>query len=543
MNPAIAIDLGTTNTVIGVQTDETGPKIIYVPQPTEERNRLEEREQIKSAVLFESPKSAVVGVFAANRLDSIRSIKSKMGTRWRATGPFGSGQMMTPAYISSHILKAAFNIIKTKFPAWDQTAIITVPASFNTDQRNDTLQAAELAGFQNVHLLDEPTAAFYFYFEQVIAEDWMERPLSVLVFDFGGGTLDVSIIKVEAHEGIMHIDPIGRSRYNNLGGDDIDLDIAAFMLACWEYATSKELSSLSSQVRKNVFKLFLEKAQAFREEAEDYIANRLELNEFIVTEEVIAGEERLSIQFSRELSRSQYDEITGRFFTDKSEINIYKPIGQALAVAQNIDSNFMKDSLDLVLYTGGASQMAAVRAALECYFAPKACFPISEHEACNTVALGAASCRYDELHHRAEVRMTNRLLEGIYTRSKDGKRYISVVPLTCEPRDDFTAVEDIFRTQRDQIQLTIPLFRGTSPYDSQLSPMRDLELPLDRIVERGTPYSLHYRMSQNKIVELKAVFKTPGGSVEVTGVVDPFSNKRNARDHLHYLCQVNEMKG
>jgi molecular chaperone DnaK len=543
MNPAIAIDLGTTNTVIGVQTDETGPKIIYVPQPTEERNRLEEREQIKSAVLFESQKSAVVGVFAANRLDSIRSIKSKMGTRWRATGPFGSGQMMTPAYISSHILKAAFNIIKTKFPAWDQTAIITVPASFNTDQRNDTLQAAELAGFQNVHLLDEPTAAFYFYFEQVIAEDWMERPLSVLVFDFGGGTLDVSIIKVEAHEGIMHIDPIGRSRYNNLGGDDIDLDIAAFMLACWEYATSKELSSLSSQVRKNVFKLFLEKAQAFREEAEDYIANRLELNEFIVTEEVIAGEEKLSIQFSRELSRSQYDEITGRFFTDKSEINIYKPIGQALAVAQNIDSNFMKDSLDLVLYTGGASQMAAVRAALECYFAPKACFPISEHEACNTVALGAASCRYDELHHRAEVRMTNRLLEGIYTRSKDGKRYISVVPLTCEPRDDFTAVEDIFRTQRDQIQLTIPLFRGTSPYDSQLSPMRDLELPLDRIVERGTPYSLHYRMSQNKIVELKAVFKTPGGSVEVTGVVDPFSNKRNARDHLHYLCQVNEMKG
>src|SRR6266700_5497249 len=141
MNPAIAIDLGTTNTVIGVQTEETGPKIIYVPQPAEDRNRLEEREQIKSAVLFESQKSAVVGVFAANRLDSIHSIKSKMGTRWRAKGPFEIGQMMTPAYISSHILKAAFNVIKTKFPAWDQTAIITVPASFNTDQRNDTLQA------------------------------------------------------------------------------------------------------------------------------------------------------------------------------------------------------------------------------------------------------------------------------------------------------------------------------------------------------------------------------------------------------------------
>src|SRR5262249_31021779 len=160
-------------------------------------------------------------------------------------------------------------------------ALITVPASFNTDQRNDTLQAAELAGFKNVHLLDEPTAAFYFYFDQMRDDDWTKTPRSVLVFDFGGGTLDVSIIKVEARKCIMHIDPIGRSRYNNLGGDDIDLDIAAFMLACWEYETGKELPSLSSQVRKNVFKLFLEKAQAFREEAEDYIVNGLELNEFI----------------------------------------------------------------------------------------------------------------------------------------------------------------------------------------------------------------------------------------------------------------------
>ena len=258
MNPAIAIDLGTTNTVIGVQTDETGPRIIYVNQPVEERDRFEEIEQIKSAVLFESKTNAVVGAFAANRLDSIRSIKSKVGTRWRTTGPFETGQIITPSYVSAHILNTAYNTILAEFSEWDETAIITVPASFNTDQRNDTLQAAELAGFKDVRLLDEPTAAFYFYFDQARDDEWAEKPLSILVFDFGGGTLDVSIIKVESSTGFISIDPVGRSRYNNLGGDDIDLDLAAFFLSCWEYETGKELSSLSPYIKRNLFKIFLE---------------------------------------------------------------------------------------------------------------------------------------------------------------------------------------------------------------------------------------------------------------------------------------------
>ena len=234
MNPAVGIDLGTTNTVVAVQTDDTGPRLVMIPQPIEERRTFEPRDHIKSAVFFESANSAVVGAFAARRLDAIRSIKSRMGTRWRMPHPYDKRMSLTPSYVSAHILKCGFDQVSREYPDWDHAAIVTVPASFNTDQRNDTLRAAKLAGLKNVRLLDEPTAAFYYFFDQNRDSVESERPQTVLVFDFGGGTLDVSIIKVTVGNGGITIDPIGRSRYNNLGGDDIDTDLAAFLLATWQ---------------------------------------------------------------------------------------------------------------------------------------------------------------------------------------------------------------------------------------------------------------------------------------------------------------------
>lgn len=81
MNPAVGVDLGTTNTVVAIQTDATGPRILEIPQPGDERNVFEVKDHIKSAVFFESADQAVVGSFAARRIGSFRSIKSRMGSR------------------------------------------------------------------------------------------------------------------------------------------------------------------------------------------------------------------------------------------------------------------------------------------------------------------------------------------------------------------------------------------------------------------------------------------------------------------------------
>ena len=86
MNPAVGIDLGTTNTVVAVQTDEFAPRILPIRQPADARTQYESFQEIKSAVYFESPNSAVVGRFAAYRLDGIRSVRSRWAVQKRRRG-------------------------------------------------------------------------------------------------------------------------------------------------------------------------------------------------------------------------------------------------------------------------------------------------------------------------------------------------------------------------------------------------------------------------------------------------------------------------
>src|SRR5690242_13650893 len=106
MNPAVGVDLGTTNTVVAVQTDATGPLTFDILQPIDERNVFGPKDHIKSAVYFESEDTAVVGAFAAGRVGAFKSIKSRMGTRWQMPHPFRNVRV-TPRYISAHILKLA----------------------------------------------------------------------------------------------------------------------------------------------------------------------------------------------------------------------------------------------------------------------------------------------------------------------------------------------------------------------------------------------------------------------------------------------------
>ena len=116
MNPAVGVDLGTTNTVVAVQTDDTGPQLLEILQPADERNYLQPLDHIKSAVYFESAETAVVGAFAARRLEAFRSVKSRMGTRWQVRHPHRKGLSMRPAWISAHILSTRIPATPARFP-------------------------------------------------------------------------------------------------------------------------------------------------------------------------------------------------------------------------------------------------------------------------------------------------------------------------------------------------------------------------------------------------------------------------------------------
>ena len=537
INPGVGIDLGTTNTVVSVQTDSTGPVILDIPQPVNDRTRLDNLPQIKSAVFFEDADSAAVGSFANNRIEAFRSIKSHMGTRWKARNSV-TKKFVSPSYLSAHILKLAQQTLVDKFPKWDQTALITVPASFNTDQRSDTIAAAEMAGFRNVKLLDEPTAAFYYFFNQNRDSGYFDKDQYILVFDFGGGTLDVSIIYVTNDKGEIVLDAIGRSRYNNLGGDDIDMEIASFMLASYEFKNGQEVTSLKRKFKEQLYKLFLDKSRNFKEETEDYLKYDEGIPEFFILEDLHVKNEIKKITHKRQLTLNQYENIVAKFLQPKSDLNIYRPIEEAITVANTIDSDFEKHDLNLVLFTGGTSAMNCIQKALKAYFAGKHCFSIDEEEACSTVALGAAACRYDELYGNKNVSMRNRLLESIFTRLPNERTYRTLVPLTCEPTKSFNRIEGKFSLNRSTIRFRLPLFRGVSSNDHQLSPIRDLEIPLDKVLEANTPYELYYRMTENKTISLKVILRGKAGAIEKTADFVVFDDKVDSKSKIA-LCKVN----
>jgi molecular chaperone DnaK (HSP70) len=536
MNPAVGIDLGTTNTVAAVQTDSTGPRLVSIPQPRDLRNSVERQDHIKSAVLFESRTSAVVGAFAARRLDAIRSVKSHMGTRWRRRIR-SLEDFVTAPYVSAHVLRPVVETLTSEFPEWDRTAIVTVPASFNTEQRSDTLEAARLAGLSSVRLLDEPTAAFYYYFDQSRPFFQGGQQQTVLVFDFGGGTLDVAVIQIDAVADRVLIDTIGRSRYNNLGGDDVDLDLGAFFMARWLDETGMTESSIPQPLRARLAQLFITKASHYKEEVEEYLRQGLTPNEFAIDEEVTDGSATLRVTLSELLGEEQYDALSSAYFSAESPLNVFRPIAQALDVAQEIKSDFRKGAIDLVLYTGGASRMRRVEAALRSYFPNAQCYEINYEDACNTVALGAASCRFDEQRRATEVLMKQRLLESIMTRPEHSSTYIPVVPLTAEPSDEFVPVNHRFKTHRQSVTLRIPLFRGGGPSDHNIAPMGQLRLMLPKVLDQGTPYSILYRLTQDKTIQLKVRFDT-SPVIERIGQFD-FSARERRDNASSQLVQVN----
>jgi molecular chaperone DnaK len=537
MELAIAIDLGTTNTVVAFQLDEDGPRLLSLRQPVYDRRRADALDEIKSAVTFESRDDAVVGAFAARRLDAFRSIKSRMGSRWRASHPYDATLRMPPAYIQAHVLKAVVDQVLAQFPNWNCQAVVTVPASFSTEQRHDTLNAAGLAGLKDVRLLDEPTAAFYLYLEQNRDELSLEGETTVAVVDMGGGTLDVSVIKCTARSGLLEVDAIGRSRYNDLGGDDIDRDIAAFMLACWESESGSTVADLPADLRRNLVAMLVERSRSYKEEVEDSLREGGDVPELFVSEEVTSVDGRLPVEIAKNLNRAHYDELTSRYTGTKTETNIYRPISQALHVAEQIDSNFRREKIDLVLYTGGATRIASVATALVNRFAPVPCLSLDEDMACNTVALGAAAFYYDQLNRKESVSVSFRLLETILTRDEQGG-YIPLVPLDCQPGNEFVAVNHDFRFPSRAISLVLPLFRGTDPSGLDVTPMVDLRLVLKTVVDAGTHYSLHYRMNKTKIIEIKAVVGQGEQRFETTESINRASAHRE-RTFSACLASVN----
>jgi molecular chaperone DnaK (HSP70)/tetratricopeptide (TPR) repeat protein len=248
----IGIDLGTTNSAVAETVfDLENPqnievRCLKVDQPMEEGNH---NDVTVPSVVALKGKGTIIGRGAKKlrarmteeglvRNKSIfYECKNEMGLRRRYNkAPEG---FESPALISGHILKFLFDSAMESNSDPIRQTVITVPASFQANQRNDTLTAAGLAGIdiEGGRFIDEPIAAFIDY-----VLSWSDKRLgepgqskNLLVFDFGGGTCDVAVFKIQLPQnggqlrpqngGQLRVSPLAVSRYHRLGGGDIDLAI------------------------------------------------------------------------------------------------------------------------------------------------------------------------------------------------------------------------------------------------------------------------------------------------------------------------------
>src|SRR5213082_2210734 len=225
MARAVGIDLGTTNSVVSVL--EGG-------EPTVIANA-EGGRTTPSVVAFAKSGEVLVGEVAKRQAETniertIRSVKRHMGTDWSITI---DGKAYTPQEISARVLMKLKRDAESYLGEDVTDAVITVPAYFNDAQRTATKEAGQVAGLNVLRIVNEPTAAALAY-----GLDKGETEQTILVFDLGGGTFDVSLLEIA--EGVVEVK--ATSGDNHLGGDDWDERVVEHLVKTFNNQNGVDLS-------------------------------------------------------------------------------------------------------------------------------------------------------------------------------------------------------------------------------------------------------------------------------------------------------------
>jgi molecular chaperone DnaK (HSP70) len=273
----VGIDLGTTNSELALYRDGR-PEILADEQG---------RKILPSVVGLTEAGDILVGEEARNQLllypdRTVRSIKRRMG---HAETVRMAGKEYTPQEISAIILKRLKEIAEAQLGHAVRKAVITVPAYFSDTQRQATREAGEIAGLEVMRIINEPTAAALVY------EAGQHEGKRILVYDLGGGTFDVSVVRIE--EGVVEV--ISSHGNNHLGGDDFDQKIVAHIL---EHLKLGQAVDVSDQPR--AMARILRAAEAAKRHLSDHPFARIE-------EEYLTEVEGKPVHLSMELARDEYE--------------------------------------------------------------------------------------------------------------------------------------------------------------------------------------------------------------------------------------------
>jgi molecular chaperone DnaK len=321
MAKAVGIDLGTTNSVVAVL--EAGEPAVI---PNSEGART-----TPSVVAFSKTGEVLVGEVAkrqsiTNPDRTVRSVKRHMGTNWTIDI---DGKAYTAQEISARVLGKLKRDAESYLGDTVSQAVITVPAYFDDAQRQATKEAGEIAGLEVLRIINEPTAAALAY-----GLDKEGADQTILVFDLGGGTFDVSILEIG--DGVFEVKSTAGNTH--LGGDDWDQRVIDWLTSEFKNAHGVDLSNDKMAT------------QRLKEAAEKAKIELSSLQETTINLPFITATSDGPLHLELKLTRARFQELT-----DDLLKAVAGPVDQAIR-----DASTTKDKIDHIILVGGSTRMPAV---------------------------------------------------------------------------------------------------------------------------------------------------------------------------------------
>ena len=327
--PVIGIDLGTTNSCVA--TLEGGQAVVI---PNSEGSRT-----TPSVVAFAKDGERLVGITAkrqavTNSERTVLSVKREMGTDWSKEI---DDDDYTPQEISAFVLQKMKSDAEEYLGREVSQAVITCPAYFTDAQRKATQDAGRIAGLEVLRIINEPTAAALAYGVD------KDEDQTILVFDLGGGTFDVSILEIYQVDGQPQIEVKATSGDNRLGGDDFDEAVIDWIVSEYKKSSGIDLSN------------DLQAMSRLREAAEKAKIELSGTSSTQVNLPFITMRDGQPEHLDMTLSRAKFDDLTADLIK-----RTMKPTRRSMK-----DAGVKAGDIDKILLVGGSTRIPAVQDAIE----------------------------------------------------------------------------------------------------------------------------------------------------------------------------------